>query len=150
MARQTRRTSAERHADHFYVDPEMEVLRSGIRELLHYHGTIFVFGSNLAGIHGAGAAWEAATHFGAARGVGEGMTGQAYALPTKDKDLEVRPLEDIRVSVERFLDYAEEYPAVDFFVTRVGCGFAGYTDADIAPMFRDAPLNCVLPDGWGI
>lgn len=109
---------------------------------------IFVFGSNLAGRHGKGAALDARLQYGAVSGVGEGRTGNAYALPTKDAKLRTRSLEDIQRSVETFLTHARENLETQFFVTRVGCGLAGYCEADIAPMFQDAPANCELPQGW--
>lgn len=109
---------------------------------------IFVFGSNLAGRHGRGAALEAANSYGAVYGVGEGRTGDAYAIPTKDKNLKVRSLEEISSSVSVFLMYAVLRKELTFRVTRIGCGLAGYTDAQIAPMFRHAPENCKLPEGW--
>lgn len=127
---------------------ELEVLRSSIRRILQHEGIIFVFGSNQLGRHGAGAAYEAAVHFRAEEGIGEGLTGQAYAIPTKDCNWQVRSLAEIHHSVKTFLDYADARPEYTFFVTRIGCGYAGYTDADIAPMFANAPLNCILPDGW--
>lgn len=111
-------------------------------------GTIFVFGSNLAGRHGGGAALAAARFFGAEYGVGIGMTGQSYAIPTKDKNIETMPLSEIAPYVGRFIEYAKAWPDVTFFVTRIGCGLAGYTDEDIAPMFADAPFNCDMPEEW--
>lgn len=111
-------------------------------------GQIFVFGSNLSGIHGAGAARAAHQHYGAAWGVGEGMTGESYALPTVRHNIAgPLPLAEIADAIERFIVIAEE-SADEFFVTRVGCGLAGHRDEDIAPMFRDAPSNCSLPDTW--
>lgn len=109
---------------------------------------IFVFGSNEAGRHGAGAAKYAREHHGAVYGVGRGRTGMAYAIPTKDARIQTRPLAAIAPDVAEFLRYAEAHPDLTFEVTRIGCGLAGYRDADIAPMFKDAPENCVLPDGW--
>lgn len=109
---------------------------------------IFVFGSNLAGRHGKGAALEARNRYGAEYGVGFGRTGEAYAIPTKDERLEPLPLARIRPYVNVFLAYAASHPEERFNVTRVGCGLAGYTDAEIAPMFATAPANCDLPSGW--
>jgi len=109
---------------------------------------IFVFGSNLAGRHGKGAALYARTNHGAKLGVGEGLTGMSYALPTKDARLGVRSLQDIKVSVDKFLHLAHNTPYVTFNVTRVGCGLAGYNDAEIAPMFKGAPSNCKFHDDW--
>lgn len=109
---------------------------------------IFVFGSNLAGRHGKGAALDARNKYGAVYGVGEGRTGNAYAIPTKDGRLKILPLVRIEGSVQKFLDYANSNPELKFVVTRIGCGLAGYKDSDIAPMFKSAPQNCSLPDGW--
>ena len=110
--------------------------------------TIFVFGSNLAGRHGKGAALTARLEYGAAYGVGEGMTGNAYALPTKDFQLRPRQLAAIAQSVDKFLACARSHPHLTFFVTKVGCGLAGFTEEQIAPMFKEAPDNCLLPDDW--
>ncbi len=111
-------------------------------------GEIFVFGSNLAGIHGAGAAYDALTLYGAEYGVGEGLTGWAYALPTKDEEVHTRHIVDVGRSVERFLIYAFNRPELKFFVTKIGCGLAGFTEDEIKPMFSTAPSNCRLPEGW--
>lgn len=110
---------------------------------------IFVFGSNLAGIHGAGAAKAATTKYGAEWGVGWGRTGRAYAIPTKGYMLEVLNLHDIKVYVDRFIQHANDGFLVNhkFFVTRVGCGLAGYRDEHIAPMFRGA-YNCSFAEEW--
>lgn len=111
---------------------------------------VFVFGSNLGGFHGAGAARFARLYHGAVMGVGEGRTGNAYAIPTKEVGYQTsRPLKDIQESVNKFIQYAKENPQEQFLVTRVGCGLAGYKDHEIGPMFKDAPSNCELPDGWG-
>lgn len=109
---------------------------------------IFVFGSNLAGRHGAGAALHARNHCGAKYGVGEGLQGKSYAIPTKDEQLRTLPLERIREYVERFIAFATERSDLTFEVTRIGCGLAGYKDEDIAPMFQGAPTNCKLPASW--
>lgn len=109
---------------------------------------VFVFGSNLAGRHGKGAALEARLHHGAVPGVGDGLRGNSYAIPTKDSDLRVLPLSIIRQYVEVFKQFAREHPNLRFLVTRVGCGLAGYTDAEMSPLFNDAPENCILPQGW--
>lgn len=111
-------------------------------------GYVFVFGSNLGGAHGKGAAKVAKVNFGAEYGVGEGPTGRSFAIATKDKHLRVLPLEVIQVGVNAFLAYAQEHPGKKFFVTRIGCGLAGYSDEQIAPMFVGAPFNCCLPRDW--
>src|SRR4051812_9542334 len=97
---------------------------------------IFVFGSNLKGIHGAGAALYARDHFGAKMGVGEGPTAFAYALPTCSEPGVPLTLEEIREHVRKFLDYAREHPTISFQVTAVGTGIAGYHSKDIAQMFH--------------
>jgi hypothetical protein len=112
------------------------------------NGNIFVFGSNLAGRHGKGAALCAKQQYGAVYGVGVGLTGSAYAIPTKDEHLNVLPLEVIRGFVDDFIEYAEEHPHMFFMVTRIGCGLAGYKDEEIGPMFAWAPRNCDLPEEW--
>jgi len=108
---------------------------------------IFVFGSNREGVHGAGAAWQA-LKWGAVRGVGEGHQEQTYALPTRHYlhgRLQTLSLPDVRTHVETFIEYAKAHPGLRFLLTAVGCGLAGLTVEDIAPMFRDAPTNVVLP-----
>lgn len=109
---------------------------------------IFVFGSNLAGRHGKGAALYAKQHHGAEYGVGEGITGNSYAIPTKDKYLKTRSLNSIKRSIDKFIIYAKKHPNLQFEVTKIGCGLAGYSEEDISPMFKDAPSNCILPEGW--
>lgn len=111
-------------------------------------GHIFVFGSNEAGRHGAGAAKAAKVHFGAHYGVGRGPSGQSYAIPTKDKNLKTLPLDAIAQSVEDFLRYAKIFPEKRFFVTRIGCQLAGYANEDIAPLFANAPPNCSFAKEW--
>lgn len=110
--------------------------------------TVFVFGSNLPGIHGKGAAAHAARWFGAARGVGEGLAGQSYAIPTKRAPSESLSLDEVAQSVCRFKEFAQSNPDRRFLVTRVGCGLAGFSDRQIAPLFLDAPENCLLPGVW--
>lgn len=109
---------------------------------------IFVFGSNLAGIHGAGSAKEAYNNHGAIWGQGIGFAGKSYAIPTKNRRLEPLPLVSIKVYVEEFLRFAEAHPEYIFNVVKIGCGFAGYSENQIKPMFKGAPPNCKLPDGW--
>lgn len=103
---------------------------------------IFVFGSNLAGRHGRGAALEAVQKWGAVYGQGIGLQGQSYAIPTKDFRLKPLPLIDIGIYVVAFLAFARVHPEVRFRVTRIGCGLAGYTEAEIKPFFKTAPPNC--------
>ncbi len=109
---------------------------------------IFVFGSNLGGRHGKGAALIARKQYGARYGLGRGQVNRSYALPTKDEDLRVLPLESIRHEVNEFIEHAQHMDQELFFVTRVGCGLAGYSDAQIAPMFARAPANCSFSEQW--
>lgn len=109
---------------------------------------IFVFGSNLAGRHGKGAALTARNEWGAVYGVGEGRTGNAYAIPTKDKAIRPLRLEQINACVKTFIEYAWAHPELTFLVTPIGTGLAGYKHEDIAPMFQAAPKNCLLPGEW--
>lgn len=111
---------------------------------------IFVFGSNLAGRHGKGAALTARQHHGAVYGQGVGLHGNSYAIPTKDERLKVLPLDMIQCYVRAFIAVAKLNPQLTFNVTRIGCGLAGYTDAQIGPMFIGFPSNCILPSGWGM
>lgn len=109
---------------------------------------IFVFGSNLAGRHGKGAALFARQQRGAIYGQGIGMQGQSYAIPTKDARLRVLPIPDIAGHVAVFLAFARAHPQLRFQVTRIGCGLAGYRDEQIGPLFAGAPDNCELPLEW--
>jgi len=100
---------------------------------------VFVFGSNKEGRHIAGAARVAADHFGAVWGIGEGMAGSTYAIPT------MSGFTDIEFAVARFLFHASVNGSKRFLVTKIGTGIAGYTIAEIAPLFVDAPPNVILP-----
>ena len=106
---------------------------------------VFVFGSNLEGMHGGGAAYTAFKKFGAAMGCGVGHRGQSYAIPTMHGRVE-----DIRPYVDEFIRYAAEHPELFFYVTRVGCGIAGFKDREIAPLIAEARelKNVCLPKGW--
>lgn len=108
----------------------------------------FVFGSNLAGRHGKGAALTARQKWGAQYGIGVGRTGCCYAIPTKDHHLNTLPLSKIERYVEEFISYAVQRPELTFLVTPVGCGLAGYTHEQIKPLFKSAPSNCILPPQW--
>lgn len=103
---------------------------------------VFVFGSNLAGRHGKGAALYARQNYGALYGVGIGRQGHSYAIPTKNRALQRLTLDEIRSHVERFVEYARERPGIQFAVTNIGCGLAGYRPEQIAPLFKGAPPNC--------
>lgn len=109
---------------------------------------IFVFGSNLAGRHGKGAALIARMHHGAIYGLGEGLQGQSYGIPTKDENLRVLSLLEIKRHVDKFILFAKRHSSITFNVTAIGTGYAGYKHDDIGPMFYDAPFNCVLPFAW--
>ena len=106
---------------------------------------VFVFGSNLAGMHGGGAARIAHLHFGAVMGNGDGMQGQSYAIPTMQGGVDT-----IRPYVDKFIAYAKQHPDRHFLVTRIGCGIAGFSADEIAPLFADAAAveNISLPDDF--
>lgn len=103
---------------------------------------IFVFGSNLAGMHGGGAARMACRCFGAVWGQGVGLQGRSYAIPTMQGGVET-----IRPYVDEFIDFARRHPHLKFLVTEIGCGIAGFTPEEIAPLFAAAVLveNIWLP-----
>jgi hypothetical protein len=111
---------------------------------------VFVFGSNLAGRHGRGAAAHAQTRFGAIYGRGEGLQGQSYALPTKDHRLRTLPLDEIKKHAETFKSFARANPDMTFQLTPVGTGLAGLKAADVAPLFADCPPNVELPEAFRV
>ena len=102
---------------------------------------IFVFGSNIQGAHGGGAAWFAHKAFGAEWGVGEGLTGRTYALPTMEGEASMKN------AVDHFIACAKQHPELTFLVTAVGCGIAGYTPNEVAPLFKESTSleNVYLP-----
>ena len=106
---------------------------------------IFVFGSNLAGAHGGGAALLANRQFGAVWGEGVGLHGRTYAIPTMQGGVKT-----IKPYVDEFIRFAIEHPSLTFLVTRIGCGIAGFQDRDIAPLFKAAINvdNIILPKGF--
>lgn len=106
---------------------------------------IFVFGSNLAGRHGAGAALFARKNHGAIYGQGRGLQGNSYAIPTKDHNIKTLPLREIKFYVHTFLLFADENRDMIFRLTPIGCGLAGYRHSDIAPLFKTVPDNVILP-----
>ena len=108
-------------------------------------GTVFVFGSNLAGTHAGGAAKTALLHFGAVKGVGRGWSGQSYAIPTMNEHLQQMPLSQIQHYIEDFKIYTKNHPKIKYFVTSVGCGVAGYKVEEIAPMFKGISKNVIFP-----
>lgn len=105
---------------------------------------IFVFGSNEAGRHGRGAA-KTALKWGAKYGVGNGIQGKTYGIPTKNGNLDVLTIPRIKKYVDMFITYAITHPELEFLVTEIGCGLAGYKPDDIAPLFINVPNNCKLP-----
>jgi hypothetical protein len=113
---------------------------------------IFVFGSNELGIHGGGAARVAREKHGAVLHQGFGPQGNSFAIPTCSKPTgepgsEI-PISKVRYYVACFLMYAATHPELDFQVTQVGCGLAGWKPEQIAPMFWDAPDNCFFDSAW--
>ena len=104
---------------------------------------IFVFGSNLAGMHGGGAARVAYEKFGAVWGQGVGLQGQTYAIPTMQGGVDA-----IRPYVDEFIAFAKSHPQYTFLVTPIGCGIAGFEEEEIAPLFKAALgiENIVLPE----
>ena len=105
---------------------------------------VFVFGSNLEGMHGGGAAYVAWRQFGAVMGCGVGLRGQSYAIPTMQGGVET-----IKPYVDDFIVFAKEHPELFFYVTRIGCGIAGFREKEIAPLFAGAVglENVCLPEG---
>lgn len=111
---------------------------------------VLVFGSNLEGRHGKGAALIAAKYFGAQEGQGRGLQGQAYAIATRmmqNKWIVTRPLCDVVAEIELFVEFTKQNADREYFVTAVGCGNAGFEPAAIAKHFREA-INCSFPSGW--
>jgi hypothetical protein len=113
---------------------------------------IFVFGSNLKGIHGKGAAKVAKERFGAIIGTAEGLRGKSYAIPTKRTPYEPLTLEEVEYYVNRFVQHCSDSWSGFYFLTRVGCGLAGFDDRVIAPMFKGiAKLEMQsfsIPENW--
>lgn len=105
-------------------------------------GEVFVFGSNGAGAHLGGAAATAVAKFGAIYGQAEGLQGQSYAIDTMDG------FEVMNEQVGRFIEFAREHQELKFLVTEIGCGIAGYTPEEVAPLFKDVPENVVLPEAF--
>lgn len=109
---------------------------------------VFVFGSNLAGIHGAGAAKTAYKKHGARWGMGVGHYGNSYAIPTKDQHIQSMKRSDIETFIAAFIIYAASHPEWDFKVTRIGCGLAGFTDSEMAVLFVTATGNVLFDEAW--
>lgn len=113
----------------------------------------FVFGSNTAGRHGAGAALQAKQQFGAEYGVGVGPTGQCFAFPTLDDRLQKLPVMELVAYREFFRHYAFEHPELTFYVTKLGCGLAGFPEALMRWVLIEGasdpmPRNVIMPEGW--
>ena len=103
---------------------------------------VFVFGSNLAGMHGGGAAATAHRCFGAVWGKGVGLQGRSYAIPTMQGGVET-----VKPYVDEFIEFAKNHPKQRFLVTKIGCGIAGFSEEDIAPLFVEAidVKNIIIP-----
>ena len=136
----------------------------GVHEMMEFHEDgslprrthyVWVFGSNLAGIHGAGAARVAHTVYGRPYGP-ETSIGifqdvnlrESYAIPTKDEGILTMPIPGIEFHVNQFIQYMRANPGKMFFLTRIGCGYAGYTDEEMAPLFKGIPENVSIPATW--
>ena len=143
------------------ISPKYQYFTEGIDEV---GARIFVFGSNMSGVHGKGAAKLAREKYGAETGVSEGLMDACYAIPTcgyytpKAFVIPALKLNVIESNVKAFLEVAESYNHpekknfsghhYEFFVTRIGCGLGGYLDSKIAPFFKGAPTNCVFDERW--
>jgi len=130
----------------YYTDPEKCRLDPGI---------IFVYGSNTAGIHGAGTALTAREKYGAEPGKGQGLVGRSYGIPTKDAtklpngkyDLSQRKIEEVFEDIQKFIQFTHANPEFTFYVANVGTGLAGFTIEQIAPMFNGA-IRCWFHLSW--
>lgn len=109
---------------------------------------VFVFGSNLAGMHLVGAAKTAKEKFGAIEGVGEGWIGKSYAFPTLNEKFKQRTDKHLKRSVEKLFRCANLNKYYQFLLTKVGCGIAGYEENYMKSLFKDSPDNIIKPDGW--
>lgn len=110
---------------------------------------VLVFGSNLSGFHGGGAARDAAEKFGAVHGQGFGRAGQSFAIPTKDEHIVTLGLDEIELYVRAFVEHSRRFPGEFFQVTQLGCGLAGLDPWDMAHMFgRRTPVNCHFDEAW--
>jgi len=109
---------------------------------------IFIFGSNGLGKHIGGAARQAFEKFGAQMGVSEGWCGQAYAFPTLNKHFQKCSMRQLRASRDRLFKVCEQNPEYEFLLTKIGCGIAGFKDAEIKPLFDVHPINLTMPIEW--
>lgn len=130
-------------AERLYNNPRPDYTPDYITDLKP--DEVFVFGSNLAGMHGGGAARVAFRQFGAVMGCGVGLRGQSYAIPTMQGGVET-----IKPYVDGFIAFAKSHPELFFYVTRIGCGIAGFKDKEIAPLFSAAMdvENVCLPESF--
>lgn len=107
-----------------------------------------VFATDVDGLHETADAQRAVEQWGALAGIGEGPSGSSYAIPVYDREGKIRPIEQMRGPIRRFLEYANKKKRTTFYVPRLGCTFMGYDDFDIAPYFTNAPEHVILPSGW--
>lgn len=128
------------------MDTNMQEKRTTPERIMQLEeNEVFVFGSNLEGAHGGGAALLAWRKFGAIWGQGVGLQGQSYGIPTMQGGVDT-----IKPYVDEFITFAKQHPELTFLVTRIGCGIAGFTNEEISPLFEEAHGigNIVLPPGW--
>jgi hypothetical protein len=130
-----------------YMFRKQRITPDNITEL--EYNEIFIFGSNTAGRHGKGAA-KTALKWNAKYGQGAGIQGKTYAIPTKDDNLKVLSLDEIKKYVDEFIYFAEKNGNLNFLVTEIGCGLSRYSPSDIAPLFNDVKytLNIHLPNSF--
>ena len=142
MSREERLECKRRFAREYYTPRVTPYQIDHLKE-----NEIFVFGSNAAGLHAGGAAAQAMSSFGAIWGQGEGLQGQSYAIPTMEG------IDDMNAAIQRFAQFANQHRNMRFLVTRIGCGIAGYTAREIAPLFKECIVleNVTLPsDFWDV
>lgn len=134
-------------SDSKYINKEQRVTPEKITKLKD--NEVFIFGSNKSGRHGKGAAKQA-IKWGAIYGQGEGIQGQTYAIPTKDNNIKTLPIIEIQKYVGNFIEYACKHKDQIFLVTPIGCGLAGYSESDIAPLFKNVLFltNIHLPENF--
>lgn len=138
------------HSEAILMNMIENVTKTGLlhKALKPMGNLIFVFGSNEAGIHGAGAARVAKEQWGARQGKGIGLIGNSFAIPTKDKQIQTLPLASVEKYVKHFLTFAMLRSELHFQVTQIGCGLAGFKKEEIAPLFKDPPKNCSFDTAW--
>lgn len=109
---------------------------------------MFVFGSNMSGLHYGGAAKQAHEQFGAEMGIGEGLTGKCYAFPTLTEDFKKCSNTQLKASRLKLYQFANNHPDIELLLTKVGCGIAGFSEARMKRLFTNAPTNINKPSGW--